>query len=126
MGLADKLGLMSDEGKFRFQASINVAILFALIGGAFTLWTTVVQKYDSVDYKIGIMKDSIDKMQEHTNSIDVLDKRVDEQAKQIVIGENRELVLESKVDALTSLLNQFMGAIRSNHPTPSASPTPQN
>jgi hypothetical protein len=124
MGLPDKLGWMSEEGKFRFNASINIAILFTIIGGAFALWTTVVQKYDAVDTKIGIMQESISKMEEHSNALTALDKRVDSQAQQIVSDENRELILESKVDALTSLLNQFMGTIRSNHASAPAPPAP--
>lgn len=121
---------MSEEGKFRLNLAGNFALLLAMVGGAFALWTTIVQKYDSVDSKIQLMQMSLDKMEARAGALDALDKRVDGQGQQILVDEQRMMNTESKVDALTSLLNQFMGTMRSNTDNtnrlrePQATPTP--
>lgn len=117
--------LMSEEGKFRFNVSLNFAILLALIGGAFGLWTTIVQKYDQVDSKMGMMQETINKMEQKQSAVDALEKRVEEQGQHILADESRQTGVESKVDALTSLLNEFMGTFRSSvHPNPAPTPMP--
>jgi Tfp pilus assembly protein PilN len=120
------MAIMSEEGKFRFNVSVNIAILIAFIGGAFGLWTTIVQKYDDVSTKILIMEQSIDKMDARSAAVDSLDKRVEAQGQHMVLDEQRTMTLESKVDALTSLLNEFMGTIRNSHApsAPASTPTP--
>jgi hypothetical protein len=129
---------MSEEGKFRFSVTANVAIIVSILGSGFFLWTTLVQKYDSVTSDIERVSDRIKdlresedtsrvSMQENKRAIDDLSRKLDGLTNRLQVEEQRELALEGRVDALTSLLNQFLGAI--NRPTgggvvPPPKPTP--
>ena len=111
---------MSEEGKFRVSVTLNVAILVGLAGG----WTMLVQKYDEVRSDINDLRKAIEKVELQQTTINDLRKFIEAESQHRLTDEQRQMGEESKVDALTTLLNEFMGTIRTQGPLAKPAPSP--
>lgn len=108
---------MSEEGKFKLNLAGNAAMILSIVASAFFLWTTIVQKYDEVTGELSAVNKQLQTLQMQATRVDDLSKRIEAQGQHLITDETRETTLEGKVDAMTSLLNQFIGvANQQNQP----------
>lgn len=117
---------MSDEVKFRLSILVNVAILISILSGGALAIITGVQWKDAVDNKLDRLNECLRMIQEKQAYMESIEKRVDAEGQRLTLTEQHQMNTESKVDALTSLLNEFMGSIRAgiNAYRPNGTPVP--
>ncbi len=99
---------LTEDGKFRISIIGNIGIIASIFVTGIALWTTLVQKYDEVTAKLNVLNQEVKTVEDQKSHIDDLSKALDAQGAHMLADEAREATLEGKVDALTTLLNQFI------------------